>query len=281
MTQTDTAQTADILALATDIESWLRDRLSESGAKRFVLGLSGGIDSALVCGLAVRAVGSDKVLGTIMPSSSVSADAELASDVAGTFGVQTITVDLTEPTNALKGVLSSVEDVLATSEVLHNVEPTTLDLDAHEGATPGQLAEANLKPRLRMTTNYYIANLCGGVVLGTGNKTEAMIGYFTKYGDGGVDLLPIVDLYKHEVREMARVIGVPDTVIQRPPSAGLWEGQTDEDEIGLTYEELDATLLAIASGNTENSNPAALEKVRSMVAGSQHKRAPVPAFRRG
>jgi NAD+ synthase len=281
MTQTDTAQTADILALATDIESWLRDRLSESGAKRFVLGLSGGIDSALVCGLAVRAVGSDKVLGIIMPSSSVSADAELASDVAGTFGVQTITIDLTEPTNALKGVLSSVEDVLATSEVLHNVEPTTLDLDAHEGATPGQLAEANLKPRLRMTTNYYIANLCGGVVLGTGNKTEAMIGYFTKYGDGGVDLLPIVDLYKHEVREMARVIGVPDTVIQRPPSAGLWEGQTDEDEIGLTYEELDATLLAIASGNTENSNPAALEKVRSMVAGSQHKRAPVPAFRRG
>ncbi|MDQ3524673.1 MAG: NAD(+) synthase [Chloroflexota bacterium] len=281
MTQTDTAQTADILALATDIESWLRDRLSESGAKRFVLGLSGGIDSALVCGLAVRAVGSDKVLGIIMPSSSVSADAELASDVAGTFGVQTITIDLTEPTNALKGVLSSVEDVLATSEVLHNVEPTTLDLDAHEGATPGQLAEANLKPRLRMTTNYYIANLCGGVVLGTGNKTEAMIGYFTKYGDGGVDLLPIVDLYKHEVREMARVIGVPDTVIQRPPSAGLWEGQTDEDEIGLTYEELDATLLAIASGNTENSNPATLEKVRSMVAGSQHKRAPVPAFRRG
>ncbi|MBA2290678.1 MAG: NAD(+) synthase [Chloroflexia bacterium] len=281
MTQTDTAQTADNLALATDIESWLRDRLSESGAKRFVLGLSGGIDSALVCGLAVRAVGSDKVLGTIMPSSSVSADAELASDVAGTFGVQTIIVDLTEPTNALKGVLSSVEDVLATSEVPHNVEPTTLDLDSHEGATPGQLAEANLKPRLRMTTNYYIANLCGGVVLGTGNKTEAMIGYFTKYGDGGVDLLPIVDLYKHEVREMARVIGVPDTVIQRPPSAGLWEGQTDEDEIGLTYEELDATLLAIASGNTENSNPATLEKVRSMVAGSQHKRAPVPAFRRG
>lgn len=281
MTQTDTAQTADILALATDIESWLRDRLSESGAKRFVLGLSGGIDSALVCGLAVRAVGSDKVLGIIMPSSSVSADAELASDVAGTFGVQTITVDLTEPSNALKGVLSSVEDVLATSEVPHNVEPTTLDLESHEGATPGQLAEANLKPRLRMTTNYYIANLCGGVVLGTGNKTEAMIGYFTKYGDGGVDLLPIVDLYKHEVREMARVIGVPDTVIQRPPSAGLWEGQTDEDEIGLTYEELDATLLAIASGNTENSNPAALEKVRSMVAGSQHKRAPVPAFRRG
>jgi NAD+ synthase len=281
MTQTDTAQTADNLALATDIESWLRDRLSESGAKRFVLGLSGGIDSALVCGLAVRAVGSDKVLGIIMPSSSVSADAELASDVAGTFGVQTITVDLTEPTNALKGVLSSVEDVLATSEVPHNVEPTTLDLDSHEGATPGQLAEANLKPRLRMTTTYYIANLCGGVVLGTGNKTEAMIGYFTKYGDGGVDLLPIVDLYKHEVREMARVIGVPDTVIQRPPSAGLWEGQTDEDEIGLTYEELDATLLAIASGNTENSNPATLEKVRSMVAGSQHKRAPVPAFRRG
>lgn len=278
MTQTDTAQAVDILSLAAGIESWLLDQFERSGAKRFVLALSGGIDSALVCGLAARAVGSDKVLGVMMPSSSSPLDAELAADVAEAFGVETITVDLTDPTNALKSALTATRDVAATA---NNDDATTLDTDAHTGATANQLADANLKPRLRMTTVYYVANLCGGVVLGTGNKTEAMIGYFTKYGDGGVDLLPIVDMYKHEVREMARAIGVPEPVIQRPPSAGLWEGHTDEGEIGLTYEELDATLIAIASGNTENSDPAALEKVQRLIAGSQHKRAPVPAFRRG
>ncbi len=281
MMQTDIGTATEILKLATEIESWLRNRFEESGAERFVLALSGGIDSALVCGLAARAIGPDKVLGVIMPSSSIPEDAAMAAQVAASFSVATITVELTEPMNALKDVLPTLEDLTATTNVSSDDEPTTLDLESHKGASANQLADANLKPRMRMTTVYYVANLCGGVVLGTGNKSEAMIGYFTKYGDGGVDLLPIVDLYKHEVREMARAIGVPEAVIQRPPSAGLWEGQTDEDEIGLTYEELDNTLIAITRGDTEKCNPTTLKRVTRMIAASQHKLAPIPAFRRG
>jgi NAD+ synthase len=147
-------------------------------------------------------------------------------------------------------------------------------------ANARQLAHANLKPRLRMTTLYYVANLCRGIVLGTGNKSESMIGYFTKYGDGGVDLKPISQLYKHEVRAVASAIGVPQAVIDRPPSAGLWAGQTDEKEIGLTYDQLDAALAAIESGDTEGIDPAVLERVQAMIRGSEHKRQPVPEMMR-
>ena len=107
-----------------------------------------------------------------------------------------------------------------------------------------------------------------------------MIGYFTKYGDGGVDLFPLIDFYKYEVRAIARHIGVPQSVIDRPPSAGLWQGQTDEDEIGLTYEVLDATLEAIVAGDTAGVDPGVLAKVKSMMAASEHKRQPIPTFQR-
>lgn len=280
MAPANTSQSSDILSLASDIETWLREHLENSGAQRFVLGLSGGIDSALVCGLAARAAGAERVLGVLMPSSSNADDAASARKVADAFGIPTITVDLTAPTDALKSILPGADDVAPVPEAGERDAASTLDLEVHTSATPAQLAEANLKPRLRMTTLYYIANLFGGIVLGTGNKSEAMIGYYTKYGDGGVDLLPIVDLYKHEVREMSRAIGVPASAVERPPSAGLWEGQTDEDEIGFTYEELDATLMGISSGNTDGLDPAMVEKVQGMVAGSHHKRASIPAFRR-
>ncbi len=280
MTSSGTSQDTAILALATEIESWLKDHLASSGGQRFVLGLSGGIDSALVCGLAARAVGPERAVGVLMPSSSNPEDAVSAHGVADTYGTPTITVDLAAPTNALRSVLPDADDIASTVNSRAGDMASTLDLEAHEGASAAQLADANLKPRLRMATLYYVANLCGGIVLGTGNKSEAMIGYFTKYGDGGVDLLPIVDLYKHEVRAMALAIGVPESVVQRPPSAGLWEGQTDEDEIGISYDELDAALIAISSGSTEEIDTPVLEKVKGMLASSQHKRAPIPAFRR-
>ena len=131
-----------------------------------------------------------------------------------------------------------------------------------------------------MSTLYYLANLTRGIVVGTGNKTELMIGYFTKYGDGGVDIFALTDLYKYEVRAVARAIGVPESVITRPPSAGLWAGQTDEQEIGLTYDELDSALSAMETGDTSVVNPEVLVKVERMVATTGHKRAPVPAFTR-
>lgn len=269
-TATQTGSTQTTTALAEQISAWLKERFEESGAERFVLALSGGIDSAVVSGLAARAIGNDRVVGVIMPSASNPDDAVSAAKVAKAFDVTTITVDLNDPTAAFTRALpdaSTVQKLLGSKTA------------ASESVV--QLANGNVKPRLRMTTVYYIANLCNGIVLGTGNKSEAMIGYYTKHGDGGVDLLPIVDLYKHEVREVARAIGVPESVIVRPPSAGLWEGQTDEDEIGISYEELDGVLAGIESGDTSGLDSALVERVQSMISGSQHKRSPIPAFRRG
>lgn len=260
-----TAMTTDALQLADRISAWLKDHFDQSGAERFVLGLSGGIDSAVVAGLAARGIGAERVLGVLMPSASNPDDADAARLVAEAFGIPTLMVDLTEPTANLLAAMPSPDTV---QEATGEATPA----DAHAQ----QLAHANLKPRLRMTTLYYVANLCGGVVLGTGNKSEAMIGYFTKYGDGGVDLKPISQLYKHEVRAVARAIGVPQPVIDRPPSAGLWAGQTDEKEIGLTYEQLDAALAAIERGDTDGTDPEVIERVEEMIRSSEHKRQPVP-----
>jgi NAD+ synthase len=268
-TTMQTAETSDALQLAEQISAWLREQLERSGAVRFVLGLSGGIDSAVVAGLAARGVGPENVLGVMMPSASNPDDAEAARLVADAFGIPTLMVDLTESTASL---LAAMPSPGAVQEATSEAEPTS--------GHAQQLAHANLKPRLRMTTLYYVSNLCRGIVLGTGNKTESMIGYFTKYGDGGVDLKPISQLYKREVREVARAIGVPQEVIDRPPSAGLWAGQTDEKEIGLTYDQLDRTLAAIEEGDTSEIDPATLERIQQMIRTSEHKRQPVPEMMR-
>jgi NAD+ synthase len=257
------------LQLAEEISAWLKGHLERSGADRFVLGLSGGIDSAVVAGLAARGVGSDRVLGVMMPSSSNPDDLHSAQLVAAAFSIPTITVDLTGVSSAFLATLPSPDTVR---------ESLSLETPVPAGAE--RLANANLKPRLRMTTLYYVANLCRGMVLGTGNKSESMIGYFTKYGDGGVDVKPISTLYKHEVRAVAREIGVPAHVIERPPSAGLWAGQTDEEEIGITYEVLDRTLQAIESGQTAGTDQTVVDKVERMIRSSDHKRRPVPEFER-
>jgi NAD+ synthase len=129
-----------------------------------------------------------------------------------------------------------------------------------------------------MITAYHHANTLGRMVIGTGNRSELMAGYYTKYGDGGTDLLPIAGLYKHQVRELAREIGVPEEIIAKPPSAGLWEGQTDEQEMGITYDDLDRTLDAIATGNESSIEPGLLEKVQRMIRVSEHKRHMPPIY---
>ncbi|MGH2531231.1 MAG: NAD+ synthase [Thermomicrobiales bacterium] len=251
----------DVPHLANSIADWLREARAAAGADGFVLGLSGGVDSATVCGLCVRAAGAANVLGAIMPSASNPLDAEHARLVAERFGVDAIEVGLSLVTESLAAALS----------------PTT---EWRAPADRARLAAANVKPRLRMTTLYYLANLRNALVVGTGNKSEAMIGYFTKYGDGGVDLLPIVDLYKHEVRALAAELGVPEPIITKPPSAGLWPGQTDEGEIGLSYDELDRALAAIERQDVAAIPPAHVERIQSMMRGSEHKRQPVPAYHR-
>ena len=136
-----------------------------------------------------------------------------------------------------------------------------------------------MKPRLRMTTLYALANRYNGIVAGTGNKTELSVGYFTKYGDGGVDLLPIGDLSKGDVRALARELSVPRPIVERAPSAGLWEGQTDESEMGVTYPELDAALAAILAGDTSGVDRGVRQRAEALIAASEHKRRPAPMYR--
>lgn len=240
------------MSLPDQIAQWLREQLAAAGADGFVVGLSGGVDSSTTAALAVRAVGPERVLGVLMPCHSQPEDARLAQEVADTFGVPTVTVDLT----------------LVYDELMRALPPSD-----------HPLAAANIKPRLRMITLYYLAQSHNYLVVGSGNRTEIEVGYYTKYGDGGVDLLPLGGLYKTQVWELACELGVPQEVIDRPPSAGLWPGQTDEGEMGITYRELDRILQAIAAGETEGIDPDTLEKVRKMIRRSAHKRAMPPIFR--
>jgi NAD+ synthase len=237
--------------IAAKIVAWLHDYVAQAGANGYVVGLSGGIDSACTAVLCQRAVG-DRVLGVLMPCHSVPDDAEMACLVADTFDLRTVTVDLAPTYDALLAAL-----------------PTPAS----------SLASANLKPRLRMTTLYTLAQTHGYLVAGTGNKSELAIGYFTKYGDGGVDVEPLGDLYKWQVRQLARELAIPQPIIDRPPSAGLWAGQTDEGEMGISYEELDTVLAAIEAGHTGNVDPALMVKVQQMIGASEHKRTPPPICR--
>jgi NAD+ synthase len=241
------------MTLQDQIAHWLCEYLAAAGGAGYVLGLSGGVDSATTAALAVKAVGHDSVLAAILPCHSQPTDARLARQVADTFAIPTVMVNLDGAFDALVENLPSSEH---------------------------RLAAANIKPRLRMTALYYLAQTHGYLVLGSGNKTELMVGYSTKYGDGGVDLFPLGDLYKTEVWELARELGVPEEVVQRPPSAGLWPGQTDEEELGITYRDLDRVLIAIAAGDTSRIVPAMLDKVQLLIANSAHKRAMPPTFER-
>ena len=230
--------------LAEHLTDWIRAEVTAGDGCGAVFGLSGGLDSAVVAALAKQAFPHHS-LGVVMPCHSDPRDAEDGALVAHHFGVPSATVDL-----------GPVYDLL-----LEELAGSSSDLPE------SRLATANLKPRLRMTTLYAFANQLGYRVLGTGNRSELAVGYFTKYGDGGVDLLPLGGLVKSEVRDLARSLGVPARIISKPPSAGLWADQTDEAEMGITYEELDAYVL------TGAASAAVKAKVDAMNAASEHKRA--------
>lgn len=231
--------------LAAHLSDWIRDTVTASGGTGTVFGLSGGLDSAVVAALCARAFPHHS-LGLVMPCHSDPADADDAHLVAHHIGLASATVDLSETFDLLCARLSE----------------TLTDL-AEDG-----LARANIKPRLRMTTLYAFATHLGYRVVGCGNRSELAVGYFTKHGDGGVDLLPLGNLTKTRVRELAEHLDVPRRIIERPPSAGLWPGQTDEHEMGLTYAELDAYLSGASS--------AGRERIEALAAASAHKRSLPP-----
>ncbi|HPD14594.1 MAG TPA: NAD+ synthase [Planctomycetota bacterium] len=237
------------MSLADDIVRWIRSVVTDAGADGLVIGLSGGIDSAVAGALAARAL-PGKVLGAILPCESDPRDAHDARLVAARFDIETTEIDLT---NAYLTLAAALPDAPA-------------------------LTRANLKPRLRMLVLYYLAASRNALVCGASNRSELAIGYFTKFGDGGVDLMPIGGLLKRQVRELAAALDVPKPVIERPPTAGLWPGQTDEGEMGLTYEQLDAALLALDGDATVAVAPEVVARVRRMIQRSAHKRSLPPIY---
>ena len=244
------------------IEKFLAEKLRKVGAKGFVLGVSGGIDSAVCLKLCVRAVGKDKVLALLMPEKdSPKDDLKDSKELCRAEGVRYEVVDISK---ALKAFQTSVRG---------KIDKKSL---------------ANIKARCRMVVEYHFANSESRLVVGTSNKSELLVGYFTKFGDGGADLEPIGDLYKTEVRSLAKEIGVPDRIIRKVPTAGLWKGQTDEGEMGVKYETLDAILLGIELGLDEKkiaeraeTSMREVQRISRMVRLSSHKRKFQPAAKVG
>jgi len=194
-----------------NLVEWLRDSVKEANCKGIVYGLSGGVDSAVIAALSKLAFG-DESLAIMMPINSSFEDEIDAKLVIDKFNLNAIKVDLSRTYSEFVEVVEKGDN---------------------------NMAYANVKPRLRMTTLYYYAQLKGYLVVGTSNKSEFTVGYFTKYGDSGSDLMPLVDFTKKEIFELARYLEIPDKIIQKPPSAGLFEDQTDEDEMGFTYNDLE------------------------------------------
>ena len=241
--------------LAAQISDWIRASVDEAGCAGAILGLSGGLDSALTAALCHRAVG-PRCLALIMPVRPSGADEADAMDVARHLGVQSMVIYLAP-------ILSPLADQL---------------IPVRNGASNdrARIARANLPPRLRMTLLYYYANLLGYLVVGTGNRSELEVGYFTKYGDGGVDILPLGSLVKSQVRELALEIGIPSRIVEKVPSAGLWEGQTDEQELGGSYADLDSYLLGDAGPGAPP--PEAVQRIEELRSRNRHKLSSPPVW---
>ena len=242
--------------VARRIEDFIKKCVSESGAKGVVLEISGDVDSATTAFLCKRALGSENVLGTVMPEIGVTPkeDVKDAINVCEILGIEYRYVE--------------INDIFECFSSKFNDNSS--------------LAAANIKPRIRMIINYYYADKLNRLVVGTGNKSELRIGYYTKYGDGGVDILPIGDLYKTEVLQLAKYLGVPERIIRKKPSAVL-RRQADKDGIGVSYETLDKILKSIEMGysieeihESLNIPRKDVERVIELIEKSRHKRSLPP-----
>jgi NAD+ synthase len=246
---------AELDAVRERIVTFIEAVVTDANANGAVLGLSGGIDSTLTANLAVEALGADGVHGLDMPGQpSTDENMSDAERVAEDLGIE--------------------YDVLAIDPIVEQIGATYPD------GTDDRMATGNVRVRTRAVLNYFVANTEGRVVLGTGNRTEALVGYFTKYGDGAVDCHPIGNLYKRQVRQLAKHLGVPDSLAEKPATAGMWSGQTDEEELGIDYDTLDAILAVHVDGGVPKSGTATLldvepetvDHVTDLVTRSEHKR---------
>ncbi|WP_323170917.1 NAD+ synthase [Natrialba sp. PRR66] len=242
------------------ITSFIREQIAAANADGAVLGLSGGIDSTLTGHLAVDALGADNLHALVLPA-TVSGD-ENMSDAERVARELDITYDVIE----IEPLIDSL-------------------LTAYPEAKGDREAVGNARARVRAVLNYLVANHENRLVLGTGNRSEAAVGYFTKYGDGAVDCHPIGNLYKAQVRQLARHVGVPEDLASKTATAELWTDQTDEDELGISYETLDSILvthidgpLSVAATCRElDVTPETVDRVREMYERSEHKRRAPPS----
>ena len=228
------------------IVKFMQDYLKDSHQDGYVLGLSGGIDSSAVAALALKAVGKERLHCIMMPINSLEDDLKDAITLAQDLDIN----------------YSVIDGSKAFNELVKEFESLGIELDA---STKG-----NLKARIRMSILYAYGQKNRMLVLGTDNLDESYVGYFTKYGDGGVDLLPICRLTKEEVRNVASILGVRKELVERVPSAGLYEGQTDEKEMGILYKDLDAYLLG------QKVDEEVVNKIERLHRISEHKRVPIP-----
>ncbi len=230
------------------ITEWLQDYLNQSGCTGFVVGISGGIDSSVVAVLCRQVT--EATLGLILPCGHTPEDAAKdATLIAEQYDIEYRTYDLTPAYESLLLTLGLTPE------------------------TPVTIPMANIKSRLRMIVLYYEANQRNRLVVGTGNRTELMLGFFTKYGDGGVDLLPLGNLLKREVHGLAKHLKIPEHICAKTPSPGLWPGQTDEGELGASYDQLDDLI----AGNTPKGlTEEQIAHFQQRIAANKHKRSLTP-----
>ena len=240
------------LEYADRIAAWIREKLNAAGREGVVLGVSGGIDSTLVGALCGSA--SIPVYAALMPCGQDMRRSRTLSRA----------LEVVERYDFLYEIF----DIQAAYDLL-NIAPEGLNLNGERD----QLAQMNIGPRLRMARLYYLAQQFGYAVIGTDNLAENVVGYFTKWGDGANDLQPLSMLTKREVYVLARALGVPQSVIEAAPTAGLYDGQTDEEELGITYDQIDDWILDGTSGDVTVD-----EKIEARYRMGAHKRDPIPVF---
>jgi len=235
------------------IKSFISFRVNEAKAKGVVIGLSGGLDSAVTTKMCVEALGKEKVFCFLLPTENTpKEDTEDALEFAKSLGVKYRIINISE---IVKKIASTIHNKMKKKEM------------------------GNIHARTRMIVLYYFANKNNYLVVGSGNKTELLMGYFTKYGDGACDIMPLGDLYKTQVRELAKHLKIPEKIINKTPRAGLWKGQTDESELGIKYEILDQILYGMEKGLKNNEivksvgvEISEVKRIKNIVNSTKHKR---------
>ena len=244
------------IAVEKKVEDFIKTSLKKAHLMRTVIAVSGGVDSAVALAATVGSLGSSKVSAITLPESDITpmADIKDVMQLCDRFKVTCEQVDITPMLHV----------------IWRNIP--TYDSEA-------RVSNGNLKARLRMALTYYYANTRNALVIGTSNKTELHLGYFTKYGDGGVDIMPFADLYKCQVRQFGKHLDIPEGIVNKPASPRLWAGHETEKEIGLDYDSLDLIVYAHAEGldnasvAEETGLPKAqVDRIISMITASEHKR---------